>query len=207
MTRQEDAYLMLLDLAAASSATLNETKVAKLLYLADLRAQRHGDLGSGSDWFWHNHGPWDRALPGVRLALVAAQRVVQERFSLGWGVFERSVRLPRRCDAVERVDLQARLQGYGYHLLAVVNEFGQLTASELRDYTYDTAPMLKVQETGTRGIDLDLSAMDERDCWGLVTTSELSQRQADANRHVDAEHVKRLHGELKTQRSLADVLR
>ncbi len=210
MARPDDAYLALLDLASATGTSLNETKVAKLLYLADLRAHRAagGRAASGLRWFWHNHGPWDTALPRVRAALVAARRVTQERLDLSWEVFERTVRLARPLEPAERSDLFARLSGFDMHLLAVLNEFGHLSASSLRDYTYDTAPMRRVQTEGARGAFLDMSALHEDDDQWSVEEEAASPKWRDAlsRQRLDGGRLRAMHRELAGSRSLAEQL-
>ena len=52
-TRASEAMKALLGLAAARNLRMSRTKVAKLLYLADLRSVQHeGVAGSGVVWQW-----------------------------------------------------------------------------------------------------------------------------------------------------------
>ncbi len=71
-TRASEAMKALLGIAAARNLRMSRMKVAKLLYLADLRSVEHdGVAGSGVVWQWRHYGPFSNSLKRVENALVA----------------------------------------------------------------------------------------------------------------------------------------
>ena len=86
--RAAECIEALLVLASRKNLRINRTKVAKLLYLADLRSvDQSGTAGSGIAWRWLNHGPFDNVLSSIEDGLVR-QRIV-ERETTRWGTVER----------------------------------------------------------------------------------------------------------------------
>lgn len=146
------AVLGLLDAAAHAGVVITRTKVAKLLYLADLRAvEQLGAPKSGIDWHWLHYGPFDRTLLAVEGQLVRAEQVRREETTNFYGTPE--YRLALHGEAVLHLDLAFR------SIIAdVVSEFGNLAPSTLRDLTYQTAPMTDAQKNGDQGEPLDLFA-------------------------------------------------
>lgn len=73
------ALIALLSAARAQGTTITRTKLAKLLYLADLRAVRElGRTGSGVEWQWRHHGPFSKLLQSVEDDLVTTGIVERE---------------------------------------------------------------------------------------------------------------------------------
>ncbi len=131
---------------------MSRTKVAKLLYLADLRSVNHdGGPGSGVAWQWLKHGPFSDRLLHVENDLVAAGHVTMNRTWNWYGKPEyRLSAAPRSVDLLDESDQ------FIAHLDAVLAEHGHLSATELKDLTYETEPMLEAQDGGERGGFLDL---------------------------------------------------
>lgn len=68
------SVLSLFRVARDQGCVLNRTKVAKLLYLADLSAVEEGGVAfSGATWRWENYGPFDPAQYRVEDVLVASE--------------------------------------------------------------------------------------------------------------------------------------
>lgn len=143
------AVVALLEASAREGVELTRTKVAKLLYLADLRAVED-DLrpASGLPWIWYNYGPWANVLTQVEDALVrdgVADRTTGENY---YG--SKQVWLSLR--SAPQYEIDARFAAI---VAAVVHDFGRLTPSSLKDLTYATPPMIEAQK-GNRGVRLDL---------------------------------------------------
>ncbi|WP_022872684.1 hypothetical protein [Nesterenkonia alba] len=144
------SLIALLELAAREGISVTRTKLAKLLYLADLQATEDGLAAtSGTPWIWYNYGPWARELIVAEEALVRegiAEREVGENY---YGTPQTTLSLkhaPRYAVDEEFYELMA----------ATVREYGRLSPSSLKDLTYTTAPMLEAQKT-QRGVRLDLT--------------------------------------------------
>lgn len=155
-----DAHSDLLRVAKEAGLDLNRTKVTKLLYLADLRAVRHGQEPSGLPWVWHKYGPWSNNLYTLASRLQQAGELVVESVPF-LGDRYRLLRLRRASGSP-----------YVLHLRAVVGEYGHLSAGVLRDFTYQTAPMLRAQDA-VRGVPLDLRAEHEADVFQGETPDDL----------------------------------
>ena len=68
------SVLSLFRVARDQGCVLNRTKIAKLLYLADLSAVEEGGVAfSCATWRWENYGPFDPAQYRVEDALVASK--------------------------------------------------------------------------------------------------------------------------------------
>lgn len=144
------ALVALLAAARAQGATVTRTKLAKLLYLADLLAVKEiGGPRSGVEWRWLHYGPFSNLLLSVEDDLVSAGVVERERTENYYGTAEYRLRLGR--DVPVDVDAQ-----FAVIIEKVVLEYGALAASTLRDITYQTPPMLEAQREDARGEVLDL---------------------------------------------------
>ena len=67
------AVLAMLKAAKELDCEINRTKLAKLLYFADLRAIEVGGTAfSGAVWRWRNYGPYDNALIRAERIIVSA---------------------------------------------------------------------------------------------------------------------------------------
>ncbi|MBB6119451.1 type II toxin-antitoxin system antitoxin SocA domain-containing protein [Nocardiopsis algeriensis] len=149
------SVLSLLRVARDQGRVLNRTKVAKLLYLADLCAVESGGVAfTGATWRWENHGPFDPAQYRVEDALVASglvERVQDPQSPCG------EVRL----HLAEDIDAPLSLESLTV-LGKVVAEHGDRSAAQLRDLAYETAPMVQAQTDGEHGVLLDLNRARRR---------------------------------------------
>lgn len=149
------SVLSLFRVARDQGRVLNRTKIAKLLYLADLFAVENGGVAfTGATWRWENYGPFDPAQYRVEDALVAA------------GIIERTRDLQNPCGEVRLrlvEDVDTTLGAEALTVLGkVVAEHGARSAAQLRDLTYETAPMVQAQTDGERGVLLDLNRARRR---------------------------------------------
>ncbi|MFH9393973.1 Panacea domain-containing protein [Streptomyces sp. NPDC017556] len=145
------AVASLLLAARAKGVLINRTKIAKLLYLADLRAvDRLGKPYSGIIWMWLDHGPFNTTLYRVERDLIVAGVVQSEEVVRDFGAREVLFRYIGEPSDLEIDRRFAEIVG------EVVEEFGHLAASSLRDMSYQTEPMKEAQEGGARGVVLDL---------------------------------------------------
>jgi uncharacterized phage-associated protein len=144
------AIVTLLDVARAEGVIINRTKLAKLLYLADLRAvEEFGRPMSGLRWYWYYHGPWDNSVYPLLEDLDARGAVESEELDRD-GYTEHRLRVRRDV----AVDIDAR---FAKIVAGVVHDYGLQAAGSLRDLTYQTAPMLEAQQEGQPGDVLDLN--------------------------------------------------
>ncbi|WP_131831110.1 type II toxin-antitoxin system antitoxin SocA domain-containing protein [Frankia sp. CcI49] len=124
-------------------------KLAKMLYLADLRAVQAGEVPvSGVEWKWLHHGPFSNALLDLEDQLVADGVVSSEPRSYAFG---REVRLRLVNDT--GLHLPEDEERY---LIDIVAEMGNLAASSLKQLSYQTPPMVEALKGGHRGVVLDL---------------------------------------------------
>ena len=145
------AVFALLSAARAQGAIITRTKLAKLLYLADMRAvEELGRPGSGVEWRWLHYGPFSKLLLSVEDDLVDAGILAKETTENYYGSTEHRLRLGRHQVPV---DVDEQFSGI---IESVVLEYGKLAPSTLRDLTYQTPPMLEAQREGVRGVVLDL---------------------------------------------------
>ena len=142
----------LLGLAAARSLRMSRTKVAKLLYLADLRSVQHeGVAGSGVVWQWRHYGPFSNSLQGVEKDLVANGDIKLDVTHNWHGSREYRLAAPSLdLSSVEGADR------FLAHLDAVLAELGHRSATDLKDLTYQTEPMREAQAHGRKEAILDL---------------------------------------------------
>ena len=149
------SVLSLFRVARDQGCVLNRTKIAKLLYLADLSAVEEGGVAfSGATWRWENYGPFDPAQYRVEDALVASK------------IIERTQDPHSPCGEIRLrlvEDVEAPLGPGSLTVLGeVVAEHGGRSAAQLRDLTYETAPMVQAQTDGERGVLLDLNRARRR---------------------------------------------
>lgn len=181
--KSADAFLAVLVAASKHGFRMTRTKVAKILYLCDLAAvRRQGRQITDLKWRWLHHGPFDNALLRVEDSLLETRRInrITTQNYFGSPEYclvptnpperERSRGLPRRQPGVRRSPVSTRAEaeaGIAHKWTAlserdwsiicdVIEEYGHLAPSSLRDVTYQTRPMLQAQEKGNRGIALDL---------------------------------------------------
>ncbi|MDG4803737.1 type II toxin-antitoxin system antitoxin SocA domain-containing protein [Micromonospora sp. WMMD980] len=147
--RTAAAYLAVLGLARTLGYVITRLKIAKLLYLADLRAIEAGDDPvSGIQWKWLNYGPYNNSLLFLEDELVEAGVVRREPEPYYGGQWLRLI-----DEASVGYDMEPEEMAV---LSSVVAEFGDLLATSLKDLSYQTAPMRDAQGRG-RGTTLDLS--------------------------------------------------
>jgi uncharacterized phage-associated protein len=142
------AVFVLLRAARRLGVTVTRTKVAKLLYLADLQAVDEGVTPpSGVEWMWLDHGPYNNSLMFLENDLVRAGVVLREEYYFGF-----QLRL------IDDRPLEFELSEEDRCFVeSVVADLGRLTAGTLKDMSYQTAPMVDAQNRGVRGVVLDLS--------------------------------------------------
>jgi uncharacterized phage-associated protein len=144
------ALVAVLAAARAQGAIVTRTKLAKLLYLADLRAvEELGGPRSGVEWRWLHYGPFSRLLLSVENDLVSAGIVERDSTENYYGSAEYRLRLSREVP----VDVDAQ---FALIIENILLQYGDLAASTLRDLTYQTSPMLEAQRESARGEVLDL---------------------------------------------------
>ncbi len=151
-TRASEVMKALLGLAAARNLWMSRTKVAKLLYLADLRSvERDGVSGSGVVWQWRHYGPFSNSLQRVESDLVANGDIKMDVTSNWHGSVEYHLSAP----PIDRSSAESS-DRFLEHLDAVVAEHGHHSATELMNLTYQTEPMREAQANGQREAILDL---------------------------------------------------
>lgn len=143
------AVVAVLDIGAREGVSLTRTKVAKLLYLADLRAAEDGVRGSsGIPWIWYNYGPWARELMVAEDLLVREGVAAREESENFYG--SRQVHLSLASSPHYQIDRE-----FIEIVAQITREYGRLAPSSLRDLTYATPPMIEAQKS-ERGARLDL---------------------------------------------------
>jgi uncharacterized phage-associated protein len=146
------AVIQVLIAARANGVVINRTKLAKLLYLADLRAVEE-DLPPGSDveWRWRHYGPYSDILRAVEEDLEAAGVVEVARTKNYYGGSEIRLRLHA---ADPRIEID---RGFANIIDEIMRTYGRLSATQLKDLTYQTPPMQAAQRIGQRELRLDLA--------------------------------------------------
>ena len=146
------AVVQVLMAARANGIVINRTKLAKLLYLADVRAVEE-DLPPGSDveWRWRHYGPYSNVLRAIEDDLETAGVLQVVRTENDYG--NREIRL-RLLIAHPQLDIDPRFAAI---VDEVMQSHGRLSASQLKDLTYQTLPMRAAQRAGQRELRLDLS--------------------------------------------------
>jgi hypothetical protein len=151
-TRRRAAVLAVLRSARDRGYLITRVKLAKLLYLADLRAvAAGGDPVSGVEWKWLHHGPFNNVLLDVERDLDREGFIATEQTFQPFG---------RRVCLALVSDEGPRLPADEERVVAdTVAELGDLAASSLRDLSYQTPPMVEAQAGDNRGVVLDLDAV------------------------------------------------
>ncbi|WP_169789135.1 Panacea domain-containing protein [Nonomuraea candida] len=144
------AYL--LATARTNGMRINRTKLAKLLYLADLRAVERGfPPGSGVEWRWRHYGPHSLRLAEVEHDLSEAGVIeVEEKTDPFAGYRECTVHLINAPQVVIDSEFAEIVNG-------VLAEYGRWSAGQLREFTYQTPPMQEAIKRKQRGVRLDLA--------------------------------------------------
>ncbi|WP_169807315.1 type II toxin-antitoxin system antitoxin SocA domain-containing protein [Herbidospora cretacea] len=199
------AVAYLLATARTSGMRINRTKLAKLLYLADLRAVERGlPPASGVEWRWRDHGPHSFRLAEVERDLSEAGVLeVEESADPFAGHRERVIHL---IDAPQTIvdDEFAEI------IDDVLSEYGRWSAGQLRSLTYQTRPMQMAIQQNQREVRLDLAGgapfpdlntgLDRLRRWAdrnplpedepggiddlVEESSQLAEHRAEATRHL-----------------------
>jgi hypothetical protein len=150
--RRRAAVLAVLRAARSRGYLVTRVKLAKLLYLADLRAVTGGgDPVSGIEWKWLHHGPFDNVLLEIERELDREGVISTEQT---FHPFGHRVRLTLVSDEGPRLPADEERVVAG-----TVAELGDLAASSLRDLSYQTPPMIEAQACDNRGVVLDLDTV------------------------------------------------
>lgn len=145
------ATVQVLASARANGVLVNRTKLAKLLYLADLRAVDVGwPPGSDVEWRWRNYGPYSDTLQDIERDLCAAGIIETSEKPTTYGTAETRMRLID--NPVVDID-----DGFARIVEQVIVEFGSYSAGQLRELTYQTPPMRAAVHAGKREVRLDLA--------------------------------------------------
>ena len=149
----------LLVLASRKNLRINRTKVAKLLYLADLRSVDHsGTAGSGIAWRWLNHGPFDNVLSSIEDGLV--RQGIVERKTTSWGLLnenkEHDLKVVNASSSL--VDSS---DAFVPHIETILDDMGSWTANKLKNHAYQTPPMIEAKENDDQGGLLDLDETEQ----------------------------------------------
>jgi uncharacterized phage-associated protein len=145
----EDAIAALASQMASHGYSLNRTKLVKLLYFIDLEAwQEIGQRVTGVNWIWDNYGPFSVAI------LEACDRMSETG--------ELDVRMEKTGPASRAFDIRSDKVMYFKRpseevmrlIRNVVREYGQKSATRLKELSYQTPPMKRVIEEGQRGDEL-----------------------------------------------------
>lgn len=150
--KSESAYLSVLEKAAERGFLVNRTKIAKLLYLADLMSIENGHPPVTTiEWSWDNHGPYDESLSSSEKNLVEHKTVVSQKY----------VSPKTKHDGVslrlgDGATYETPTENDLLWIEKVVAGFGHLSSKQIELMTYKTVPMVKAQKGGVRGVRLDM---------------------------------------------------
>lgn len=143
------SYLALLELAHREGLALSRTKLAKLLYFADLEAViDREERPTSIEWKWLEYGPFENAL-------YLLEGDLREQ---GW-VAHQTVQYPSYTGhefSIQRFDYARPTDVIWANLACQVERYGRLAAVSVKDLAYQTPPMLAAQRGGERGVVLDL---------------------------------------------------
>jgi uncharacterized phage-associated protein len=130
---------------------ISRTKLAKLLYFADLRAIEVGGTAfSGAVWRWRNYGPYDNALMRAERIIVSADLAdVSDQRSDDGGACKLALTVDDLGDPLpaDQMDI----------IREIVRDHGSKSAGALRRTSYQTAPMVEAETAGDREVVLNLS--------------------------------------------------
>jgi uncharacterized phage-associated protein len=139
--RLEDAITFLVSRAPK---TLTRTALTKLLYFADLRShEARRQPITALNWVWHFYGPFSAAVYDALNSMNANDELhVDVRITPYGNPEYRLTRGPAAgfyqvLDATEQELLQD-----------ILNQYGRFPAQKLRDFSYQTAPMQRVERRG-----------------------------------------------------------
>ncbi|MEU9832023.1 hypothetical protein AB0D67_10845 [Streptosporangium sp. NPDC048047] len=144
------AVLAVLKVAREPHVEITRTKLAPLLYLADLDAIELGRTRfSGAAWRWDGHGPYDHAL------------IRAEEWAVESGLAERRDSPPAEYSShilSLTVDIDDPLSPADMDCVrAVIHLHGGRSEADLSDLSRETAPIAEAYAAGERGVLLDLN--------------------------------------------------
>ncbi|HVB41964.1 MAG TPA: Panacea domain-containing protein [Streptosporangiaceae bacterium] len=145
------SVLALLKAAKEQGCDVNRTKLAKLLYFADLKAVEEGGTAfSGATWRWRNYGPYDNALMRAESTIVSADLAERhdDRDETG-GSCTLRLAIDGLADPLPPEHMEI--------IRTVVREYGRKGATALKNLSYKTPPMVEAQAAGDREVILNLS--------------------------------------------------
>jgi len=145
----EDAIATLSSQMAIRGYRLNRTKLVKLLYFIDLAAwEEMGRLVTGVNWTWDHYGPFSGAILEACNDMADTGELNVRVEGIGPDSREFHIRsedvryFKRPSEEVVRL------------IRSVVRDYGALSATRLKELSYQTAPMKRVIEEGRRGDEL-----------------------------------------------------
>lgn len=185
--------------ARTNGVLVNRTKLAKLLYLADLRAVEVGwPPGSDVEWRWKNFGPYSETLQEVERDLCDAGIVETKARPTTYGTVETRMRL------IDNPQVEID-DGFARIVEQVIVEFGSYSAGQLRELTYQTPPMRAAIREGKREVRLDLAGGEP---YPDLTRSRNRLRRLARNFPLpeadDPEGIAELREEIDATRALRD---
>ena len=138
---------------------LTRTKLVKLLYITDLRAVDQGiPVRTGAVWKWEQFGPFDSALLYREDQLVALGVFRQEHKRTVSGIEYATLSVSPDHYRDVMADASDIDRKFFEIMRGVALQFADASPSEVRDYSYQTAPMILAQsDDGQRTCVLDMS--------------------------------------------------
>jgi uncharacterized phage-associated protein len=160
------AFLAILDAASKKKLLITRTKLVKLLYLLDLKQVASGrEPATTIEWRWLQHGPYSNAIYFAERRLCNDGYINSEEHQ--WSSTKGHVLTLIKPKYVSpEPDILARID-------EVISEFGSLTPTQIKDHTYQTAPMLAAQIIGERDVLLNMKLARPR-----VNLQKVSARYA-----------------------------
>lgn len=145
------SVLAVLKAAKEQGCVVNRTKLAKLLYFADLAAvEEDGTPFTGATWRWRNYGPYDNALMRAEGIIVTANLAeIDDRRGEDGGACTLTLALDGLDDPLPADQMEI--------VRRVVRDYGRENAKTLQRLSYETAPMVEAKAAGNREVVLNLS--------------------------------------------------
>jgi len=176
--KSRSVFLALLSSAANKGITVTPTKLVKLMYLLDLqRVSNRLEPATSINWRWRHYGPYANSIFYSESDLCREGFI--ESVPRRWGNREgRELRLLRQDYVAPALDVIASID-------AVLQEFGHLTPTQIKDHTYTTAPMIAAQQNGNREVLLDLRLARPRINVRRVASKYANRRAATPKESFD----------------------
>ncbi|GGQ00435.1 hypothetical protein [Streptosporangium pseudovulgare] len=172
------AVLAVLKVARELYVEITRTKLAPLLYLADLDAIESGRTRfSGAAWRWDGHGPYDHAL------------ILAEEWTVKSDLAERRDSPPAEYGSRAlslTVDIDDPLSPSTMdRVRAVIHLHGGRSEADLSDLFRETAPIVEACAAGERGVLLDLNRARRHRQAGALRERFQARREARPPQHDD----------------------